>query len=148
MPLKSTTRMFFFLRIKRSTGSIFKLAFRSQIFPGDQAGAVPSSPRQSGAGPLSEAPFSYYWVFAGRVEILYESWDAHNHSSRGKKKGDVLSGKWGTAREFIRREPRQKEADPGRGRVVSAACFLAEQYLTEYLLIGTKSKARSCRSLN
>ena len=130
------------LENKKSNGKYFKLAFRSEklsrnIKPGQFLHVRVSQ----GQDPYLRRPFSYFRVLPGKVEILYEVLGRGTSILSGKKKGDVLRVMGPLGNSFAKDLGKKKRILVAGGVGVPPLVFLAEKYPTEYLLIGTKSKA-------
>jgi len=127
---------------KKVNGKYFKLAFRSRplsrnIKPGQFLHVRVSQ----GQDPYLRRPFSYFRVSLGKVEILYEVLGRGTSILSGKKRGDVLRVMGPLGNAFTGNLGKKKRILVAGGVGVPPLVFLAEKYPTEYLLIGTKSKA-------
>ena len=132
----------YILENKKVNGKYFKLIFRSQklsrnIKPGQFLYVRVSQ----GQDPYLRRPFSYFRVSPGKVEILYEVLGRGTSILSGKKKGDVFRVMGPIGNTFTEKLGKKKRILVAGGVGVPPLVFLAEQYPTEYLLIGTKSKA-------
>jgi dihydroorotate dehydrogenase electron transfer subunit len=129
----------------RINGKYFKLVFRcrplaSKVLPG-QFLTMQINPGSK--DPFLRRPFSYYRVAAdGRVEILYEVLGKGTALLSEKVKGDTLKIMGPLGKPFTQKlESKQKRVLVAGGVGVPPLVFLAEKYRSDYLLIGTKSKA-------
>jgi dihydroorotate dehydrogenase electron transfer subunit len=130
------------LENKKVNGKYFKLAFRSQnlsrnIKPGQFLHVRVSQ----GQDPYLRRPFSYFRVSPGKVEMLYEVLGRGTSILSGKKKGEALRVMGPLGNTFTEKIGKKKRILVAGGVGVPPLVFLAEKYPTEYLLIGTKSKA-------
>jgi len=120
----------------------FKLAFRSQkLSKGIHPGQFLHVRVNQGQDPYLRRPFSYFRVLPGKVEILYEVLGRGTSILAGKKKGDILRVMGPLGNAFTEKIGKKKRILVAGGVGVPPLVFLAEKYSTEYLLIGTKSKA-------
>ena len=94
-----------------------------------------------GSDPYLRRPFSYYHVSGKKVEILYEVLGHGTQILSGKKKGDTLKVMGPLGKGFSGKTGKKKRILVAGGVGVPPLIFLAEKYPTDYLLIGTKSKA-------
>ncbi len=130
------------LENKKVNGKYFRLAFRSQkLSKNIKPGQFLQVRVNEGQDPYLRRPFSYFRVSPGRVEILYEVLGRGTAILSGKKKGDVLKVMGPLGNAFTEKLGKKKRILVAGGVGVPPLVFLAEQYPTEYLLIGTKSKA-------
>jgi dihydroorotate dehydrogenase electron transfer subunit len=130
------------LENKKINGKYFKLAFRSEKLSGNiNPGQFLHFRVNQGQDPYLRRPFSYFRVSPGRVEILYEVLGRGTCVLSGKKKGDVLRVMGPLGNSFTKNVGKKKRILVAGGVGVPPLVFLAEKYRTEYLLIGTKSKA-------
>lgn len=92
--------------------------------------------------PFLRRPFSYYRVKASRIEVLYEILGRGTGLLSQMKKGTALRINGPLGLPFTPKAPKGKKRVLIAGGVgVPPLVFLAEQFGTDYLLIGTKSKA-------
>jgi len=130
------------LENKKVNGKYFKLAFRSQnLSRGIRPGQFLHVQVSQGQDPYLRRPFSYFRVLPGRVEVLYEVLGRGTSILSGKKKGDGLKVMGPLGNAFTEKLGKKKRILVAGGVGVPPLVFLAEKYPTEYLLIGTKSKA-------
>jgi dihydroorotate dehydrogenase electron transfer subunit len=142
MTIKKHDEDVLLLENKKINGKYFKLVFRStnlsrNIRPG-QFLHVRVNPGQD---PFLRRPFSYFRASSGRVEILYEVLGRGTSILSGKKKGDSLRAMGPLGNAFKENLGKKKRILVAGGVGVPPLVFLAEQYPTAYLLIGTRSKA-------
>lgn len=127
---------------KKVNGKYFKLAFRSSKLSGNiRPGQFLHVRVSQGQDPYLRRPFSYFRVSPGKVEILYEVLGRGTSILSGKKKGDILRVMGPLGNAFTGNLGKKKRILVAGGVGVPPLVFLAEKYPTEYLLIGTKSKA-------
>ncbi len=130
------------LENKKINGKYFKLAFRSQTLSRNiKPGQFLHVRVNQGQDPYLRRPFSYFRVSPGKVEILYEVLGRGTSILSGKKKGDVLRVMGPHGNAFSEDLGNKKRILVAGGVGVPPMVFLAEKSPTEYLLIGTKSKA-------
>jgi dihydroorotate dehydrogenase electron transfer subunit len=130
------------LENKKVNGKYFKLAFRSQkLSKNIKPGQFLHVRVDQGRDPYLRRPFSYFRVSPGKVEILYEVLGRGTSILSGKKKGDALRVMGPLGNTFTENLGKKKRILVAGGVGVPPLVFLAEKYPTEYLLIGTKSKA-------
>jgi len=130
------------LENKKVNGKYYKLAFQSRplaskILPGQFVQVRISG----GNDPFLRRPFSYYRVSGKRVEVLYEVLGRGTEILSRKKKGDDLKVMGPLGNGFSRKIGKKKRILVAGGVGVPPLVFLAERSPTDYLLIGTKSKA-------
>ncbi len=94
-----------------------------------------------GNDPYLRRPFSYYRVTGQKVEVLYEVLGYGTQVLCQKKKGEKLKAMGPLGKGFSAKIDKKKRILVAGGVGVPPLVFLAEKYPTEYLLIGTKSKA-------
>ena len=132
----------FILENKKVNGKYFKLAFRSQkLSKNVKPGQFLHVRVSQGQDPYLRRPFSYFRVTPGKVEILYEVLGHGTSILSEKKKGDVLRVMGPIGNVFTKKLGKKKRILVAGGVGIPPLVFLAEQYPSEYLLIGTKSKA-------
>ena len=120
----------------------FKLAFQSaNLSRNVQPGQFLQIRINDGNDPYLRRPFSYYRITGKRIEILYEVLGRGTEILSQKKKGDVLKVMGPLGNAFAENLGKKKRILIAGGVGVPPLVFLAEKYPTEYLLIGTKSKA-------
>lgn len=130
------------LENKKINDKYFKLAFRSpNLSLNIKPGQFLHIRINQGQDPFLRRPFSYFRVSPGRVEILYEILGRGTSVLSGKKKGDVLRVMGPLGNAFAKNIGPRKRILVAGGVGVPPLIFLAEKYFTEYLLVGTKSKA-------
>ena len=130
------------LENQKVNGKYFKLAFRSSgLSRNIQPGQFLHVRVNQGQDPYLRRPFSYFRASPGKVEILYEVLGRGTSILSGKKKGDVLRVMGPLGNVFTKNLGKKKRILVAGGVGVPPLVFLAEKYPTEYLLIGTKSKA-------
>lgn len=127
---------------KKVNGKYFKLAFNSsrlssQVVPG-QFLHMKISPSND---PFLRRPFSYYRVTGQKVEVLYEVLGQGTRILSQKKKGETVKVMGPLGNGFSAKVGKKKRILVAGGVGVPPLVFLAEKYPTQYLLIGTKSKA-------
>ncbi len=120
----------------------YKLIFSSpklsrRVMPG-QFLHMKISPRND---PYLRRPFSYYRVSGQKVEVLYEVLGYGTQVLCQKKKGEKLKAMGPLGKGFSAKIGKKKRILVAGGVGVPPLVFLAEKYPTDYLLIGTKSKA-------
>ena len=127
---------------QKVNGKYFKLVFSSKIFSRNIRPVQFLHVRvNQGQDPYLRRPFSCFRVSPGRVEILYEVLGRGTSILSGKRKGDVLRVMGPLGNAFTEKLGKKKRILVAGGVGVPPLVFLAEKYPTEYLLIGTKSKA-------
>lgn len=132
----------FLLENKKVNDKYFKLTFRSGNLSGNvKPGQFLHVRVNEGRDPYLRRPFSYFRVSPGKVEILYEVLGRGTSILSGKKKGDTLKVMGPLGNAFTEKLGKKKRILVAGGVGVPPLVFLAERYPTEYLLIGTKSKA-------
>lgn len=130
------------LENRKINGKYYKLIFRSgPLSKNVRPGQFLQIRIHEGNDPFLRRPFSYYRVSGGRIEVLYEILGGGTAALAEKKKGDSLRvmgvlGKW-----FAGKIGKKKRVLVGGGIGVPPLVFLAEKFSSEYLLIGTRSKA-------
>jgi len=130
------------LENKKVNGKYFKLGFRSKNLSRNiRPGQFLHVRVNQGQDPFLRRPFSYFRVSPGKVEVLYEVLGRGTSILSGKKKGDGLKVMGPLGNAFTEKIGKKKRILVAGGVGVPPLVFLAEQYPTEYLLIGTKSKA-------
>jgi len=130
------------LENKKVNEKYFKLAFRSKSLSQNiKPGQFLQVRVNQGQDPFLRRPFSYFRVSPGKVEILYEVLGRGTRILSGKKKGDVLRVMGPLGNSFTGKLGKKKRILVAGGVGVPPLVFLAGKYPTEYLLIGTKSKA-------
>ncbi len=130
------------LENKKVNGKYFKLVFRSQNLSRNiRPGQFLHVRINQGQDPFLRRPFSYFRVSPGKVEVLYEVLGRGTSILSGKKKGDVLKVMGPLGNAFSEKIGKKKRILVAGGVGVPPLVFLAEQYPTAYLLIGTKSNA-------
>jgi dihydroorotate dehydrogenase electron transfer subunit len=130
------------LENKKVNGKYFKLAFGSKNLSRDiKPGQFLHVRVSQGQDPYLRRPFSYFRISPGRVEILYEVLGRGTSILSGKQKGDSLRVMGPLGNTFTEKLGKKKRILVAGGVGVPPLVFLAEKYSTEYLLIGTKSKA-------
>lgn len=140
--MKKYDEEIYLLENKKVNGKYFKLAFRSKDLSRNiRPGQFVHVRVNQGQDPYLRRPFSYFRVAAGKVEILYEVLGRGTSVLSGKKKGDVLRVMGPLGNAFMEDLGKKKRILVAGGVGVPPLVFLAEKYPTEYLLIGTKSKA-------
>ena len=127
---------------KKVNGKYFKLTFRSQkLSQNIQPGQFLHVRVNQGQDPYLRRPFSYFRAAAGSVEVLYEVLGHGTSILSGKMKGDELKVMGPLGNAFSKNIGKKKRILVAGGVGVPPLVFLAEKNPTEYLLIGTKSKA-------
>ncbi len=127
---------------KKVNGKYFKLTFCSKkLSKNIKPGQFLHVRVNQGQDPYLRRPFSYFRILPGKVEILYEVLGRGTCILSGKKKGDVLRVMGPLGNVFTEKLGKKKRILVAGGVGVPPLVFLAEQYPTDYLLIGTKSKA-------
>ena len=96
---------------------------------------------EQGNDPYLRRPFSYYRVSGNKIEILYEILGRGTQILARKKKGETLKIMGPLGKGFSLKTGKKKRILVAGGVGVPPLVFLAERRQTEYLLIGTKSKA-------
>ncbi len=130
------------LENKKINGKYFKLAFQSVALSRSvRPGQFLQCRINNGNDPYLRRPFSYYRVSGKRVEVLYEVLGKGTAILAAKKKGDALKVMGPLGKGFTAQTGKKKRILVAGGVGVPPLVFLAEKYPTEYLLIGTKSKA-------
>jgi dihydroorotate dehydrogenase electron transfer subunit len=130
------------LENKKINDKYFKLFFRSKNLSGNiKPGQFLHVRVNQGQDPYLRRPFSYFRVSRGGVEILYEVLGRGTSILSGKKKGDILRVMGPLGNAFTGNLGKKKRILVAGGVGVPPLVFLAEKCPTEYLLIGTKSKA-------
>lgn len=130
------------LENKKVNGKYFKLTFSSKNLSGNiKPGQFLYVRVSQGQDPYLRRPFSYFRVSPGKVEILYEVLGRGTSILSGKQKGDSLKVMGPLGNTFTEKLGKKKRILVAGGVGVPPLVFLAEKYSTEYLLIGTKSKA-------
>jgi dihydroorotate dehydrogenase electron transfer subunit len=130
------------LENKKVNGKYFKLTFRSKnLSKNIKPGQFLQVRINQGQDPYLRRPFSYFRILPDKVEILYEVLGRGTSVLSGKKKGDVLRVMGPLGNAFTEKLGKKKRILVAGGVGVPPLVFLAEKYPTEYLLIGTKSKA-------
>ncbi len=94
-----------------------------------------------GSDPYLRRPFSYYRVSGQKVEVLYEVLGYGTQVLCQKKKSEKVKAMGPLGKGFSSAIGKKKRILIAGGVGVPPLVFLAEKYPTEYLLIGTKSKA-------
>lgn len=127
---------------KKVNEKYFKLTFASpeisrKVMPGQFLQARISG----GTDPYLRRPFSYYRVAGSKVEILYEVLGRGTQILSQKEKGSELKVMGPLGNGFSVKIGKKKRILVAGGVGVPPLVFLAEKNPTQYLLIGTKSKA-------
>jgi dihydroorotate dehydrogenase electron transfer subunit len=92
--------------------------------------------------PFLRRPFSYFRVIKDRIEVLYEILGRGTALLSKKTKGDTLKVMGPLGKPFTQKLGKNKKRVLIAGGVgVPPLIFLAEKFRTDYVLIGTKSKA-------
>jgi len=130
------------LENKKINEKYYKLSFSSpklsrNVMPGQFLHMKISQ----GNDPYLRRPFSYYRVLGQKVEVLYEVLGSGTQVLCQKKKGEKLKAMGPLGKGFSAKIGKKKRILVAGGVGVPPLVFLAEKYPTEYLLIGTKSKA-------
>lgn len=94
-----------------------------------------------GNDPYLRRPFSYYRVSGQKVEVLYEVLGHGTQVLCQKKKGEKLKAMGPLGKGFSAAIGKKRRILVAGGVGVPPLVFLAEKYPTDYLLIGTKSRA-------
>lgn len=142
MTVKKYDEEVILLENKKVNGKYFKLAFRSKDLSRNiKPGQFLHVRVGQGQDPYLRRPFSCFRVAPGRVELLYEVLGRGTSILSGKKRGDVLQAMGPLGNVFQENLGKRKRILVAGGVGVPPLVFLAEKYPTEYLLIGTKSKA-------
>jgi dihydroorotate dehydrogenase electron transfer subunit len=130
------------LENEKINGKYFKLVFSSaKLSRSVQPGQFLQVRINAGQDPYLRRPFSYYRVAGKRVEMLYEVLGYGTQVLCQKKKGEVLKVMGPLGNGFTGALGKKKRILVAGGIGVPPLVFLAEKYPTDYLLIGTKSKA-------
>lgn len=126
----------------RINGKYYKLVFESSKPLKVQPGQFMNVLIQPSLDPFLRRPFSYYRSSGKKVEVLYEILGRGTAQLSKKQKGDTLKIMGPQGRPFLAKLPKGKKRVLVAGGVgVPPLVFLAEKMGTDYLLIGTKSKA-------
>lgn len=142
MKIKQYDEDVLLLENKKVNDKYFKLVFRSpSLSKNINPGQFLHMRVNQGQDPYLRRPFSYFRASRGEIEILYEVLGYGTFILSGKKKGDVLRVMGPLGNAFAGNLGRKKRILVAGGVGVPPLVFLAEKYPTEYLLIGTKSKA-------
>ena len=130
------------LENKKINGKYYKLAFQSaSLSKNIRPGQFLQIRISEGHDPFLRRPFSYYRVTGKRIEVLYEVLGRGTGILCKKKKGDELQVMGPLGNGFTAAFGKKKRILVAGGVGVPPLVFLSEQYPTDYLLIGTKSKA-------
>ncbi len=130
------------LENKKINEKYFKLIFRSgKLSKGVRPGRFLHVRVNPGQDPYLRRPFSYFRCLGDKTEVLYEVLGRGTSILSAKKKGDVLRVMGPLGNTFTEKIGKKKRILVAGGVGVPPLIYLAEQYPTEYLLIGTKSKA-------
>lgn len=127
---------------EKVNGKYYKLVFSSprlsrRVVPGQFLHVKISQ----GNDPFLRRPFSYYRVTKEKVEVLYEVLGYGTQVLCQKRKGGTVKVMGPLGKGFSENIGRKKRILVAGGVGVPPLVFLAERYPTQYLLIGTKSKA-------
>ncbi len=127
---------------KKINGKYFKLSFSSDnlsknVLPGQFLYIKISSQTE----PLFRRPLSYYRVNGKRVELLYEVLGKGTEVLSQTTKGKTIKIMGALGNSFKQKIGQRKRVLVAGGVGVPPMVFLAERCKTDYLLIGTKSKA-------
>lgn len=142
MTVKNYDEEVLLLENKKVNGKYFKLTFRSEkLSKHIKPGQFLHVRVNQGQDPFLRRPFSYFRVSPHKVEILYEVLGRGTSILSGKKKGDLLQVMGPLGNAFTEKLGKKKRILVAGGVGVPPLVFLAEKYPTEYLLVGTKSKA-------
>lgn len=127
---------------RKVNGKYYKLVFESAKKLRVEPGQFMTVLVQPSLDPFLRRPFSYYRVSGRKVEVLYEVLGRGTKQLAEKQKGDVLKVMGPQGRAFKAKLAKKKKRVLVAGGVgVPPLVFLAEKTGTDYLLIGTKSKA-------
>lgn len=130
------------LENKKVNGKYYKLAFPSAMLSKNvRPGQFLQIRIHDGQDPYLRRPFSYYRISGTRIEVLYEVLGRGTQVLSQKKKGDILKVMGPLGKCFSGAIGKRKRILVAGGVGVPPLIFLAEKYPTDYLLIGTKSKA-------
>lgn len=127
---------------RKVNGKYYKLVFETSKPVKADPGQFMNVLIQSSLDPFLRRPFSYYRNKGKKAEVLYEVLGRGTGQLSQKQKGDTLKVMGPQGRPFLAKLPKGKKRVLVAGGVgVPPLVFLAEQKGTDYLLIGTKSKA-------
>lgn len=130
------------LENKKVNDKYFKLAFGSkELSKNISPGQFLQVRINQTEAPFLRRPFSYFRTSATRVEILYEVLGRGTAILSSKKKGDILKVMGPLGKGFKADIGEKSRVLVAGGVGVPPLIFLAENYPTAHLLIGTKSKA-------
>lgn len=127
---------------KRINGKYYKLSFRSKKLSARvQPGQFLNAQIEDSLDPFLRRPFSYYGVKGDKVEVLYEVLGRGTGMLAKKQKGDSLQIVGPLGKPFTQKLKKKKRVLVAGGVGVPPLLFLAEKNPTDYILIGSKSKA-------
>ncbi len=127
---------------RKVNGKYYKLIFESSKALRVEPGQFMNVLVQPSLDPFLRRPFSYYRTSGKKVEVLYEVLGRGTSLLSTKQKGETLKVMGPQGRPFRAKLPKGKKRVLVAGGVgVPPLVFLAEKTGTDYLLIGTKSKA-------
>ncbi len=130
------------LENRKINGKYYKMIFSSAMLSKNvRPGQFLQVRINEGQDPYLRRPFSYYRVMGQRIEVLYEVLGYGTQVLCQKKKGEVLKVMGPLGKGFSGAIGKKKRILVAGGVGVPPLVFLAEKYSTDYLLIGTKSKA-------
>lgn len=127
---------------QKVNGKYYKLTFESARALRIEPGQFMNVLIQPSLDPFLRRPFSYFRTSGRKVEVLYEVLGKGTSQLSQKQKGDSLKILGPQGRPFKAKLAKGKKRVLVAGGVgVPPLVFLAEKTGTDYLLIGTKSKA-------
>ncbi len=127
---------------RKVNGKYYKLTFQTSGAMKVEPGQFMNVLIQPAQDPFLRRPFSYYRVKGKVVEVLYEILGRGTSLLAKKGKGESLKVMGPQGRAFRAKLPKGKKRVLVAGGVgVPPLVFLAEKTGTDYLLIGTKSRA-------
>jgi len=142
MAIKKYNENVSLLENQKVNGKYYKLVFLSpKLSKNVRPGQFLQIRINGGNDPYLRRPFSYYRVSGERVEILYEVLGQGTSILAAKKKGDTLKVMGPLGNGFTAKIGKKKRILVAGGVGVPPLVFLSEKTPTEYLLVGTKSKA-------
>ncbi len=127
---------------RKVNGKYYKLTFRSKALSrAVQPGQFINVKVTPAGDPFLRRPFSYYRVSGNEIEVLYEVLGRGTALLAQKKKEETLQITGPHGLSFTQNIKKKKRILVAGGVGVPPLLFLAEKCKTDFILIGTKSKA-------